>query len=114
MLFHLQGLASAWRTLAAEPLVGSAADAPQPYDPKTVKSIVRWGTRSGSYDRRAQGDDSLVYTYFYPKSGCSSRGREGRLGGLLDMAGQHAAGAGVARQRLPGRPTCQRQTCAGA
>ncbi|PRW44351.1 purple acid phosphatase 23 isoform X1 [Chlorella sorokiniana] len=55
-----------WQT--GEPLMGSTADAPKPYDPKTVKSVVRWGTRSGNYTQQTEGDDSLVYTYVYPQN----------------------------------------------
>lgn len=62
--------------VAAEPLTGSTADAPKPYDPKSVKSVVRWGTQSGKYMEQTEGQDSLVYTYRYPQSE-ACRGREG-------------------------------------
>ena len=53
---------------AAEPLVGSTASALQPFNPKSVRSIVRWGTASGNYSQQTEGSDSLTYTCLYPQS----------------------------------------------
>lgn len=79
----------------AEPLVGSSAGAPQPHDPQSVRSVVRWGTRSGKYSQQTEGDDSLVYTYVYPQSARASGCRRG--------------GAGRGAQRGLGRARRQRQ-----
>ncbi|KAL4420451.1 hypothetical protein ABPG75_010107 [Micractinium tetrahymenae] len=52
-----------WQTGA--PLQGSGLAQPEPYDPASVQSLVRWGTLSGQLDQTAEGNSSLVYTYEY-------------------------------------------------
>ena len=52
----------------AAALWGSQAAPPTPYDPASVKSVVRWGTVNGSYTEESVGSDATTYTYRYPLS----------------------------------------------
>ncbi|KAL4419216.1 hypothetical protein ABPG77_010658 [Micractinium sp. CCAP 211/92] len=62
------GTLVSWQT--GEPLLASNADPPQPYDPATVRSVVRWGTVRGNLTEREEQDHQLVYTYVYgPEAG---------------------------------------------
>ncbi|KAL4422377.1 hypothetical protein ABPG75_008574 [Micractinium tetrahymenae] len=62
------GILVSWQT--GEPLLAGNADPPQPYDPATVRSAVRWGTESGNLTEQTQQDHRLVYTYVYgPEAG---------------------------------------------
>lgn len=87
--------------------MGSAADAPKPYDPKSVRSIVRWGTSSGNYSQTTEGSDSLIYAYIYPQSapvagrGTASSGTAWPTAATL-RARRRCSGAG----RLPAAGGC--------
>lgn len=67
----------------AEPLLGNSTDPPQPYDPETVRSIVRWGVAGGLLTDTTEGSDRVTYTYTYSEGelrgpmGTSDRGQAG-------------------------------------
>ncbi|EFN59723.1 hypothetical protein CHLNCDRAFT_133298 [Chlorella variabilis] len=57
-----------WQT--GEPLIANNTTPPPPYDPATVRSVVRWGTLSGNLTEVEEQDHRLVYSYVYgPASG---------------------------------------------
>ena len=49
----------------AEGLIANSSEPPTPYDPATVRSVVKWGTTSGAYSQTTEADNRLIYTYIY-------------------------------------------------
>lgn len=66
---------------AAEPLLADNSAPPQPYDPASVRSVVRWGTMSGNLTMETQQDHRVVYTYVYGP-GEQGRGARGKAAGI--------------------------------
>ena len=52
-----------------EPLIANNTTPPPPYDPATVRSVVRWGTLSGNLTEVEEQDHRLVYSYVYGPGG---------------------------------------------